>query len=157
QPLPSDAEQPKQRNNSPHVQRMDVTLTGDTRSVPNDTFLHDLVTQACLATDATAAALALKSGEEFICRAVAGPHTPDIGVRLDVRAGLSGACVRAKKAQYCEDTETDPRVDAQLCRRLQVRSILIVPVLIAESDILGVLEVFSPQPQAFGHHDLQNL
>jgi TonB family protein len=43
-----------------------------------------------------------------------------------------------------------------VCRQLGIRSILIVPVL-KEQELLGVFEVFSPQPYAFGDRDVQTL
>jgi TonB family protein len=48
------------------------------------------------------------------------------------------------------------RVDSIACRQLGVRSILIVPVL-QEQEVLGVVEVFSPRPHAFGDRDVQTL
>ena len=43
-------------------------------------------------------------------------------------AGLSGECVRTGEIVRCEDTETDRRADRLVCRRLDLRSIVIVPV-----------------------------
>ncbi len=121
-----------------------------------DTVLGQVLSDTCLATSATAAAIALKAGEEMICRAAVGPNAPEVGARLDVTSGLSGACVRTAETQYCEDTETDPRVNVAACRRLQVRSVLVLPLLDG-NELLGVFEIFSPYPGAFGNHDLQNL
>ena len=118
--------------------------------------LDHVLEQVRLATSATAAAIALKSGDEMVCRAAGGPNAPDVGVRLDVSSGLSGACVRTREIQYCADAETDRRVNAAASRRLQVRSVLVVP-LEAGDELLGVFEIFSPHPGAFGNRDLQNL
>ena len=43
----------------------------------------------------------------------------------------------------CDDTENDPRVDLESCRRLGVRSILAAPVRY-ERDTVGLLMVFAP-------------
>jgi periplasmic protein TonB len=48
----------------------------------------------------------------------------------------------------CEDTETDSRVDRMVCRGLDLRSIVIVPIRI-QGRPAGVLEVFSSRPHAF--------
>src|ERR1700722_7964244 len=82
-----------------------------------DLVLTDVVEQARLATGATAAAVALRRGSEIICRAMSGPNAPDLGSRLDQYSGLSGACVQSKTFQRCDDSESDARVDAALCRR----------------------------------------
>ena len=121
-----------------------------------DLLLNCLAEQARLATNTTGAAIALRRGDEIVCRATTGATAPDLGIRLNTASGLSGACVQTGKVQSCDDTETDLRVDSIACRHLGVRSILIVPVL-KEQELLGVFEVFSPQPRAFGEGDVQTL
>jgi TonB family protein len=121
-----------------------------------DLVLNEIVEHARLATGATAAAIALARGDEIVCRATTGANAPDLGVRLDVHSGLSGECVQSKKWQRCDDTETDSRVDAEVCRGLGVRSILVFPV-VKEDELLGVCEIFSPRPNAFSDREIQTL
>ncbi len=121
-----------------------------------DLVLNEIVEHARLATGATAAAIALARGDEIVCRATTGDNAPDLGVQLDVDAGLSGACVQSKKWQRCDDTETDSRVNAEVCRSLGVRSILVFPV-VRENKLLGVFEIFSPRPNAFSDREIQTL
>jgi TonB family protein len=121
-----------------------------------DLLLNEMVEQARSATDATGAAIALARDNEMVCRATTGVNAPGLGVRLNTRTGLSGACFRTREAQICDDTEIDPRVDTAACRELNVRSIVVVPVLY-EQELLGVFEIFSPQPAAFGERDIQIL
>ncbi|MFY9559541.1 MAG: TonB family protein [Terriglobales bacterium] len=120
-----------------------------------DLVLNELVVRAATATRARAAALALKRGDEMVCRAATGEHAPDLGIPLNTRDGLSGACLRTRQSQLCLDTETDARVDAATCQRLGVRSMLVVPVLEGE-ELVGVLEVFGTDPAEFVESD-QNL
>ena len=120
-----------------------------------DLVLNELVVRAASATRARAAALALKRGDEMVCRAATGEHAPDLGIPLNTSDGLSGACLRTRQSQLCLDTETDPRVDAATSRRLGVRSMLIVPVL-DDNELVGVLEVFATDPAEFVDSD-QNL
>jgi TonB family protein len=118
-----------------------------------DLVLQELVMRAVDATGACSAALALaRGGDEMICRAATGLHAPDLGVPLNTHDGLSGACLRTCQPQLCVDTESDPRVDSALARRLGIRSLLIVPVL-DQDDLIGVLEIFSSQPSAFSEHE----
>src|SRR5580700_2021752 len=121
-----------------------------------DLVLNEIVEHARLATGATAAAIALVRGDEIVCRATTGANAPDLGVKLDVHSGLSGACVQSKKWQRCDDTETDSRVDAEVCRDLGVRSILVFPV-VRDDELLGVFEIFSPRPNAFSDREIQTL
>jgi TonB family protein len=120
-----------------------------------DLVLNQIVEQACLATGATGAAIALTRNGEMVCRATTGRTAPDLGVRLD-NAGFSAECLRIGTLQRCDDTETDPRVDSAACRLLGVRSILVVP-LWYWGEFVGIFEIFSPRPNAFGERDEQTL
>jgi TonB family protein len=121
-----------------------------------DLVLNKIVELARQSTHATAAAIALTRDGEIICRAAAGESAPDLGTRLSSDTGLSAACVQTGNWQRCDDSESDPRVDAELCRRLGVRSMLVAPVM-KDGTLLGVLEVFSAEAQAFGEAELRTL
>ena len=89
-----------------------------------------LVTERALSfTGASGAALAFLTADEMICRARAGDPAPPLGARVDVQQGLSGECVRSARLISCHDTETDPRVDRELCRSMGIGSILAVPIV----------------------------
>jgi TonB family protein len=121
-----------------------------------DLILNEVVEQARVATGATGAAIALARAGEMVCRATAGADAPDLGVRLETTSGLSGACLQTGAMQHCGDTETDPRVNAEACRRLGVRSIMVLP-LGDSQDTFGLLEVFSSRPYAFSDRDINTL
>jgi TonB family protein len=117
-----------------------------------DIVLNDIVRQACLATGASGAAIALIRDKEMVCRASSGSDAPSLGVRLDTRSGLSGECAKSQEVQLCADAETDPRVDAEACRRAGLRSILVSPLLDGP-ELFGVFVIVSRQPNAFGRLD----
>src|SRR5579863_3233512 len=94
-----------------------------------DLVLHDIVERARVTTQSTAAAIALTRDGQIVCRATTGENAPDLGVPLNTRSGLSAACVESRQWQRCDDAESDPRVDKEICRRLGVRSMLVFPVL----------------------------
>ena len=121
-----------------------------------DLVLNEVVEQARLATGATGAAIALARAGEMVCRATTGGDAPDLGVRLETKSGLSGACLQTGTIQRCGDAETDLHVNAEASRSLGVRSILVVP-LSDETERFGILEVFSPRPNAFGERDINTL
>jgi len=136
-----------------------------------DLILNEVVEQARLATGATGAAIALGRAGEMVCRATTGGNAPDLGVRLETTSGLSGACLQSGKIQLCNDTATDPRVDAEACLRLGVRSILVLPLRLPEDGLadgkgdgpaaekapFGIMEVFSSRAHAFGERDVSTL
>jgi hypothetical protein len=86
------------------------------------------------------------------CRASAGQSAPPVGAALQVGSGFSGECVRTGTTLRCDDCETDERVDRQSCRALGIRSVLAAPIRAAER-VIGLLEVFSARPGAFGEND----
>jgi GAF domain len=107
-------------------------------------------------TGATGAAIALKAGDEIVCRARAGRTAPDLGVRLQTEGGISAEAVRWGEIMLCHDAERNPRVDLASCRRLGVRSILVSP-LRHYRRTLGVFEVLSSCPGAFDERDVATM
>jgi N-acetylmuramoyl-L-alanine amidase/putative methionine-R-sulfoxide reductase with GAF domain len=121
-----------------------------------DDVLQLVAERAQAITGADGIAIALAEGDEIICRASAGSMAPDRGVRLDAKAGFSGTCFRTGKIVRCDDSEKDPRVNVQACRRLGTRSMVAVPLLGQES-VVGLLEAFSTQPYGFKDSDVRSL
>jgi len=107
-------------------------------------------------TGATGAAIALRAGDEIVCRARAGRTAPDLGVRLQTDAGISAEAVRTGEIMLCHDAERNPRVDLASCRRLGVRSILVSPLRYYRRT-LGVFEVLSSSPSAFDERDVATM
>jgi putative methionine-R-sulfoxide reductase with GAF domain len=107
-------------------------------------------------TGATGAAIALRKGDEIVCRARAGRTAPDLGVRLQANAGISAEAVRTGEIMLCNDAERNPRADLAACRRLGVRSILVSP-LRSYRRTLGVFEVLSSSPSAFDERDVATM
>jgi len=103
---------------------------------------------------ASGAAIALAEADpDFMgCRASSGLDAPPVGARLQVGSGFSGECVKSGTLLRCDDAEIDSRVDRESCRALGIRSILAVPVRVAEKSI-GLVEVFSGQPARFSDTD----
>jgi diguanylate cyclase (GGDEF)-like protein len=74
-------------------------------------------------------------------------------IRTPRDASLSGICLRMGEPAFCEDSELDPRVDKAACRAQALRSMIIVP-LRHRGKVVGVVNVNSPQPRAFGTGDV---
>jgi TonB family protein len=121
-----------------------------------DLRLHEILQQARLTTASSGAVIALARGNRMVCRATLGDKAPGVGVCLNTRSGLSGACVQTQEMQLCDDTLVDSRVNATACSDLGIRSIAVQPILEGE-ELWGMLEVFSLVPHAFTDSDLQEL
>jgi len=133
---------------STSVQYEFKSLAGDMNAA-----LTLIASRACSITRGSGAAVALVGDIGMTCRAVAGSNAPPIGALVDVENGFTGECIRVGRGLRCDDAESDPRVDAEACRRLGVRSILAAPVLY-ERDLVGLVEVFGVWPFAFDEGDL---
>jgi len=128
---------------------------GDLRPLGVEELLGPVLERALMATRAAGAAIALSGGKEMVCLAAQG-NAPDLGMRLDQRFGFSGMCVRKGRILFCDDTETDPRVDQAACLRLGARSMIAVPLL-DRGKAVGLLEVFSGTARAFEENDIRHL
>jgi TonB family protein len=121
-----------------------------------DLRLHEILHHARLTTASSGAVIALARGNRMVCCATLGDKAPGVGVCLNTRSGLSGACVQTREMQLCDDTLVDPRVNATACTELGIRSIAVQPI-VEDGELWGMLEVFSLVPHAFSDSDLQEL
>lgn len=121
-----------------------------------DEVLQLVAERAVAITGADGLAIALAENNEIVLRAAAGTVRPDVGARIDRDSAFSGACFRSAQIVMCDDTETDPRVNLQACRKLGARSMVAVP-LCGRRRVIGVLEAFSEWPFGFNDSDVRNL
>jgi GAF domain-containing protein len=116
--------------------------------------LQLVVARAQTLVRASGAAIALSAENRavMVCRVSSGEDAPPVGAELQIGSGFSGECVRAGRPLRCDDAESDPRVDHASCRALGIRSILAAPVRVV-GRVIGLIEAFSPQPNAFSESD----
>lgn len=107
-------------------------------------------------TRASGAVVELAEGQHMVYRAVSGIASNQLGLRLDRATSLSGLSVSTGTSLRCDDSECDPRVDRDACRRVGLRSMVAVP-LTHDDAAVGVLKVISARPNAFGDGDLEVL
>jgi diguanylate cyclase (GGDEF)-like protein len=118
--------------------------------------MHLVAKRAQELTDATSAVIEIPDGDEMVYAVTSGEATPYLGIRMDRRSTLSGLALDRGQVLYCEDTEIDPRVDRRASRRVNLRSMICVP-LKHQGQAVGVLKVYSPEPRRFGPADVETL
>ncbi len=118
--------------------------------------MHLIASRGQELTRASAGVVEIVDGDEMVYRVTTGEATPFLGVRLKMAASLSGLCVREGRVLHSIDTEADPRVDAEASRRVNARSMLCVP-LVHQEETVGVLKVYSPEPNRFADSDVETL
>jgi diguanylate cyclase len=107
-------------------------------------------------TGADGCVIEMLEGMEMVYRAASGTAARYIGLRLKAETSLSGRCAWEQVVLRCEDTETDDRVDRDACRKVGLRSMVVVP-LSQRGQAVGVLKVLSSQVNAFTERDVATL
>jgi hypothetical protein len=157
-PLPDDSsitgspEEPRRNVEHSTLPFSPITTSLGKEAVDPEPELQAILEEAMERTGATGAAIALSTEDAVSCRASIGAHVPEAGTRVDVGIGLTGLCLGTGEILLCNDTNIDRRVDAQLCKEIGVRSLLVLPIK-QNSKVVGVLEVLSISPNAFNQHD----
>ncbi len=118
-----------------------------------DWMLFSIADAARRLTGASGAAIAMWKDGNMVCRARSGDTAPELGAQLSVNEGISGECLRTGEVQHCADVEHSPLVNVDVCRKLGLRSIAVLPVR-GWRGVNGILEVFSTLPGAFSQHEL---
>ncbi len=106
--------------------------------------------------EADGAAIELAEGDEMVYRAGSGAASGQLGLRIKLEGSLSGRCVTTGEILFCGDAETDPRVDREACRKVGLRSMIVVP-LRYDGETVGVLKAMSARPGHFDEADVQVL
>ena len=113
-----------------------------------DQLMSLVVARAGEMTNASGAVIEIAEGDEMVYRSASGGAAGQIGLRLKQATSLSGLSVRSGQVLICADAFTDPRVDQVACKKVGVRSMVVVP-LRHRRKVVGALKVYSPLPSAF--------
>jgi diguanylate cyclase len=117
----------------------------------------ELVAQrAQTVTGAAGAVVELLDGNDMVYAAVAGIAQGQLGLRIPRKGSLAGRCVELARSLRCDDSETDPDVNREACRKVGLRSMVVVPLLYHDQAV-GALKILSPLAHAFGDPDVSAL
>lgn len=125
-------------------------------SQPPDSVIRATAEGARVLTTADGVAIAFRTKGVILCRARSGEFAPELGSYVNANSGISGECLRTASILVCKDTRTDSRVDNDVCQRMGIRSIVVVP-LRGPVGIAGILEVFATRANAFGDREINSL
>jgi GAF domain-containing protein len=107
-------------------------------------------------TRSSGAVVEMLDGSDMYYWSASGSAVAQLGLRIPVQGSLSGASVMAGRALRCDDSETDPRVNRAACRRVGLRSAIVLP-LYCDDALVGVLKVLSPTTHAYRDEDVETL
>lgn len=118
-------------------------------SVVTDTLLE-------LVPVAHASVIEWVDGDDMLYRACSGSIAQHAGLRLKRAGSLSGLCSAENRLLYSRDTATDPRVDAQACKRVGAVSMIVAP-LAYHAEVAGVIKLMANAADAFSAEDIETL
>jgi PAS domain S-box-containing protein len=112
-----------------------------------------IVSRAPEITSAHGAIIELLHDEDLVCRAASGPASKYIGFHIVTEGSLSGHAIRERAVVRSNNAEMDPRVDGEAARKMDIRSMIIAPLLRGKGAI-GVLNCYSRDIDAFSDLDV---
>ena len=113
---------------------------------------REICEQALRLVGGDGAVVEMRHGDEMEYVGAAGAGVAHLGLRIPVAGSISGNCLSGGIALLCSDTESDPRVNLEACRRVGVRSMVLAP-LRHRDVVVGVLKVFATTPHRFTRQD----
>jgi EAL domain-containing protein (putative c-di-GMP-specific phosphodiesterase class I) len=117
----------------------------------------DLITRhSQTMTGSTGAVVEMLKGDELVYWSTSGSVSAHRGFRVPCEGSISGLCLRTGQVLQCDDSEHDPRVNIEACRRVGLRSAILVPLLY-EQRTVGVLKVVSDRAYAYTRRDAATL
>lgn len=95
----------------------------------------------------------LRDEDQLRYAAASGTSADLLGLRLPLNASLSGMSILTGQPLTCADSETDSRVNRAACRRVNLRSMIVVPIPHGGRTV-GVLKYYSAEIGAFTDEDI---
>ncbi len=121
-----------------------------------DAFLDRLVSELLVLVPHAEGALVGLVGERGLIHFVhaAGALHDLIGATLDPAHSLSGLAMHTGSVLRCDDADTDPRVDVEVLRRMEMTSLVSVP-LQRDGVPVGVVDMVARRARAFTDADVR--
>jgi hypothetical protein len=104
--------------------------------------------------NATGVAIGLLKGDQLVYRAGSGGATTYIGRHVMATLTVPADIVASREILRVENTQTDPRIEAAICRQFGAKS-LIMFLIYHNRTAAGVLEVFFSEPHAFQNREVR--
>lgn len=112
-----------------------------------------VVQQAMELTGSNGAVIELVDGEDMVYSASCGSLEQYLGFRLKVNSSLSGMCIKTNEMLYSKDCFNDERVDQSAVKKLNIKSMVVMPLKHNDTTV-GVLKVVSSESSFFKESDL---
>jgi len=104
--------------------------------------------------NATGVAIGLLKGDQLVYRAGSGGATTYIGRRVMATLSVPADTLASREILRVENTQTDPRIEAAICRQFGAKSLIIL-LIYHNHTAAGVLEVFFSEAHAFQNREVR--
>ncbi|MEZ0391956.1 MAG: CHASE3 domain-containing protein [Pseudobdellovibrionaceae bacterium] len=127
-----------------------ISSQNDIATAPlNSKLLMDLVVQRSLdLTQADGSIIEILEGDNLVYHHAHGAAHAFLGMKIPRTGSFSGLCLKENKTLICHDSETDDRVNREACRKVNLRSMIVVPLQHGDQ-VIGVLKNYSATPHHF--------
>lgn len=115
--------------------------------------LQAIVEESSVMPQANGVVIELRDADQLYYAAASGSSAPMVGLRLPLNASLSGMSILTGQPLQCDDSESDSRVNRAACRRVGLRSMIVVPIP-HQGQTVGVLKYHAPETSAFKEEDM---
>lgn len=117
------------------------------------TVMNAIVGETSVMPQSNGVVVELRDGDQIYYAAASGTSADLLGLRLPLSTSLSGMCVLTGEPLCCTDSETDARVNREACRRVGLRSMIVIPIP-HRGQTVGVLKYHAAEPGAFDDDDM---
>lgn len=119
-----------------------------------DGAMHLIVESARNVANATGVAIGLLEGDFLIYRAGSGSAATYIGRHVTASLTASADATASREILRVENTQTDTRIEAAICRQFGAKSLLILPIS-QDRAVAGVLAVLFGEAHAFQDYEVR--
>jgi GAF domain len=124
------------------------------RELDVDGVMRLIVDSARNVAKATGVAIGLLRGDQLVYRAGSGSAATCIGRHVTASLTVSADSEASREILRVENTQTDTRIEAAICRQLGAKSVLILPIYRGRA-MAGVLEVMFSEAHAFQDREVR--
>ncbi|KQX19993.1 MULTISPECIES: sensor histidine kinase [unclassified Sphingomonas] len=115
--------------------------------------LEAVTNERSVMPQANGVVIELRDGDQLYYAAASGASAGLVGLRLPLNASLSGMSILTGQPLRCDDSEQDSRVNRLACRRVGLRSMIVVPIP-HNGQTVGVLKYHASGVAAFSEEDM---
>lgn len=122
--------------------------------LPFENVLDLIANRARVVADATGIAIGLLTGNQLVYRAGSGSGAQYVGQRVTAVLSVPAHTGPRKEVLRVDNAESDPRIEAAICRECEAKALLIMPIH-RDRFVAGVLEIMFADAHVFDDQEMR--